>query len=94
VCRITWGLAEHLVPRLLFVVLLVRLVDRLGVEPAALLEARERVGGRVIRALAPASAAAATTTARSPLVRRAAFDVSVASLPRAPYIALRCASFV
>ena len=36
---------------------------------------------------APATAAAATTTARSPLVRRAAFGVSVASLPRAPYIA-------
>ena len=44
-------LAQDLVPGFLVVEFLVRLVGRLGVEPAAGLEARERVGGRIIRAL-------------------------------------------
>ena len=41
-------LAQDLVPGLLLVEVLVRLVDRLGVEPAARLEAGERGGGGLV----------------------------------------------
>ena len=60
-------LAQDLVPRLLLVEVLVRLVDRLGVEPAARLEARERGGGGLV--------VLGLVVRQSERVRRVAVDV-------------------